>query len=178
MLRFLRSVAFATMAITALAASPFSFAGSPDGSYKFVKGSGYASFAGDRYDLDQDMIEDLGIVDRTSVRIAKKKMKISKKAATKLVDQLSAEYGVPVEMSVSGPNSITLQKSGRSWVGKTSRPIVVSFSANYSGMDITGKLKSQISVKIRGKKMVMTTPVSGSVLGEKFKAEAQTIWTR
>lgn len=176
--RFLRCVAFAAIAITALAASPFSFAGSPDGSYKFVKASGYASFGGQKYELTPEMLDNLGYIDQASFKITRKRMKIDIRSAKSLIDQLSKDYNVPVEISVSGPTRITLQKSGSIWLGKTSRPIVVTFSANYMDQQITGSLKSRISIKIRGKKMVMTTPVSGSVLGYKIKAEALTTWRR
>jgi hypothetical protein len=176
--RFLRNVAFATIAITALAASPFSFAGSPDGTYQFVKASGYASFGGQKYELTQDMLDQVGFIDQASFKIKRKRMKIDIESAKKLLDQLSQDYGVPIEVSVSGPSRIVLQKSGRTWVGKTSKPIAVKFSANYLDQEITGTLKSRISIKIRGKKMVMTTPITGSVLGYKIKAEALTTWRR
>ena len=177
--RFSRLLASAAVALVALAAAPAAFAGSsPDGSYSFVKASGSATFAGETYELTPDMIDELGIVSKTSLKVKNRKVNLDRNAAKRLIDQLSKELGVPIDTTVKGPRTVTLRKSGASWTGRTKTPVVVKFSTTYAGEKISGTLRSHFKVKIRGKKMKMATPISGSVLGYKIKAEALAVFRR
>lgn len=159
-------------ALVALVLAPAAWAGPPNGTYRFVKATGSATYGGDTYQLTQDMIEQVGIGSSTKFRVRKNKMKIDRGAAERLIQELSTEYGIPVQTTIRGPKTLTLRKSGAKWVGKTSRPIVVNFSVSYSGMNISGTLRSHIGVSVRKKTMVMTTPITGSLLGETVKAKA------
>jgi len=165
-------MAFAVAALVALAAAPVATAGSPNGSYKFVKASGSVTLGGDTTELTSDMIEELGIINKAALQVKNNKVKLDRNAARKLITKLGKELGVPIETSVKGPKTVTLKKSGSSWKGKTSKPVVVKFSTTYEGEKIAGSLRSHFRIKVRGKKMTLETPITGSVLGYKIKAEA------
>lgn len=67
---------------------------------------------------------------------------------------------------ITGPRSITLEPSGDSFVGSTSRPVVVQLTGNFLGIDITMELRTTCRAKLTGDVLVLTMPVRISTDGE------------
>lgn len=173
-----RCLASAAVAFFALWSIPTLSAGAPNGTYTFVTASGSATVLGQTYELTPDMIDDFGIVSKTALKVKNNKVKLDRRMADKLIAMLGAQLNVPIQTSVTGPKTMTLKKSGKSWVGKTSRPIVVNFTTTYMNESITGSLRMRMNAKVTKKTMMMEIPITGSALGYNLQATAITKFKR
>lgn len=157
--------------LVSMIATPDLQAAAPNGSYKFVKASGSLTAAGETIRLDDDMIKNFAALKNGRLTIAKNRLQIDRTAALKAIKQLANQLGITFKTSITGPNTISLKKVGTSYSGQTSRPIVVKFSANYQGQAISGKISSNFKVKIKGRILTLTVPITGNVMGYGVKGK-------
>lgn len=168
----LRLMSLALVPLLTAAFVPLAAAAPPDGTYKFVKASGSITIGGDTTELTPKMIKELGIVNDAAIVVKNSKMRIDRNVMAKLLDKLETELGAEVETEISGPTSLTLRKTKKGWAGKTKRPVVVKFTITFQGETTSGNLNTHFNVKIVGRNLTLTTPVTGKALGQKLEAEA------
>lgn len=173
-----RPIAAAMVALLAVAAAPVAEAKAPDGKYKYVKASGTITIAGETQKLTRKSIEELGIVNKTVSKVKKSKLKIDRNVMDKLLGKLEKQLGAEVETTITGPKTVKLRKVGNKWKGKTKKPVKVDFTIKYQGQTYTGSMNMYFIAKIVGKKLTLTTEISGKMLGEKLEATAVSIFKR
>lgn len=174
----MRLIVIAVLSILSLAIAPVARAGSPDGSYEFISATGSVTFAGETTRLGADEIAELGIANDATLQVKKKKVNLNRNAVAKLLKKLEKQFGAEVETTVTGPRTVKLRKTKKGWTGKTTRPVVVKFTVSYGGETFKGTLRSHFKVKVVGKKLTMTVPITGNLAGAKFKAKAVTKFKR
>jgi hypothetical protein len=152
-------------------ATPAASAANPNGKYKFVRAHGTLSIGGEKIDIPQELVQELGALKNGKIVIKKKRLQLNRKAGAKIIKDLGKELGVPVKVDISGPSSVKLKKSKKTHRGGTKKPVIVKFKANYEGQDISGNLKTSFRAKVKGKTLTLTVPISGKILGEKLKGK-------
>ena len=66
---------------------------------------------------------------------------------------------------------MTLSKSGNTYTGKTSRPIVVSFDGSFLGEDFSFQLKTRVAATVQGKTLTMVITSGGDAIGSDFSVK-------
>lgn len=136
-----------------------------DGTYKYGTASGSFTIAGRSIDVGSQDLK--GIVAKKKGRAVIKNLKIqvSPNGGTKLLDQAFSGPNYNLQVTATGPKYIQLKKKGAAYVGKSSSPIVVTFSGTVSGQPFSGTLEYDFNAKVKGKKLLFNVPLGGSVYG-------------
>jgi hypothetical protein len=149
-----------------------------DGAYKFVRGSGKISVAGESLDIPTSLVQQIGGVVNGRVTIKNNRIQINRNAGAAVVDYVGEMFGVTFNYTVGGSKFIDLKKSGRLFTGKTVKPVVVKFSADYMGMQVTGNIRSAITATVKGRTLTLKVPVSGSAMGFPIKGNMTVVCQR
>ncbi len=163
----LGQILLATLSVSvfSLAASPLTHAAKVDGKYEVKSATGSVTFNGDEVDIPKSIVKRIAGVANGDITIQDDTLRLKKKAAIRFAEEIADELDLDIEASVTGPSSVTLEKSGKAYTGQTSRPIVTSFEADAFGVDISGKLKTQVSARVRGKTLTIVVRFGGSGAG-------------
>ena len=160
-------VALVCASLASLAASPAVRAAEPDGTYTMVSASGSLQAAGQVVEVSPLIAESFSLGQNGNAptfTIRDGRLKINRDGAVNLIVGLGERFGGRFDIDkVSGPNQIVFRKAGKSYVGSTGRPIVVKFSSPLQTS--TGTLKSVVRAKVKGSKLAITIPLSGSAMG-------------
>jgi hypothetical protein len=143
----------------------------PDGEYAFVSASGSLTAGGDTYELPQDLLKEIGAIQKGKIVIQDNKIQLNRKAAAKIIQQLGDQLGIVFDITISGPTSLKLKKSGKIYVGSTTTPVVVAFETTYNGTKISGYLKTYFNATVKGDVLTLKVPVGGKALGMKFTGD-------
>jgi hypothetical protein len=150
--------------------SPVLAAGA-DGEYKFVSASGSVTAAGETIQLDDEILQQFGGLQNGNIVIKDNKLQLNRKAAQKLIKQLADEIGAAVEISISGPTSVMLKKSGKAYTGSTNKPLVLEITASLGGREVTGNIKSLFGVKVKSENLSLKVTLNGTALGGKLTGD-------
>ena len=154
------------------------FAAAPNGDYKFVKASGSITVAGETLKLDEEIVEQFAALKNGKITIRNNKLELNRNAASKIISQLGEELGMKFNVKITGPTYVQLRKSGKDWVGATTTPVTVKASTTYEGQKVSGVIKTHFKVRIEGKKLKLTIPITGSALGYNLKGTLKVVCTR
>ena len=171
-------MALCTALLVAFTPIPTASAAAPDGTYKFVKASGTLTLGGEALNLDEDMIRNIVGSTNGRVSVLQSQIKLNRTGAADMMKQIGESLGVNVEATISGPKALTLNKSGLSFIGKTTKPVVVNLKVSSGGLLITGFIRSNFKVVVQGRTMVMTVPVTGELLGKPLKGQVKATFRR
>lgn len=147
--------------------SPARAAGA-NGDYKFVSASGSLTLAGETVQLNDDLLKQFGGLKNGKISIVENRLQINRKAVGKLINQLENELGIGIDASITGPTYVQLQKNGTVYTGATAKPVVLKFSTTFEGQKISGTIKFNFKVKVKGRDLTLNVPISGSALGYKL----------
>ncbi|MES2660938.1 MAG: hypothetical protein V4689_20090 [Verrucomicrobiota bacterium] len=163
------------------AVTPLAHAAAPNGIYQYTSGSGEIKFAGQPFELSKTLLRKIGAVKNGSVTIKNGKLTLDREAARKIIQEI---VEVTPEIAVKGPSSITFNKSGISYVAKAPKPVVVNLSADVSGEDLEGVLRSRFDAKVTGRKLTINVKFdgiigfAGSVNQQEIEGSATIVCTR
>jgi hypothetical protein len=164
--------------LACFAAVPSASAAGPDGSYKLMTATGSLKLGGDSMDIDQEMIKNLIGASQGRLVVSQSQIKLNRSSAVIMMRQLGESFGFQVEASISGPKALTLKKSGTAFVGSTTKPVVVKLNVDIGDDVITGIIRSRFQVRVKGRTMVMTVPVTGELLGKNLTGEVKATFKR
>lgn len=157
--------------ILSFTAAPRLEAAAPNGYYKFVKASGQFTVAGETMVLDEDTIKQFAALQNGKLTISNNRLQLNRSAASRIITQLGNQFGLKFNTTITGPTYVQLRKSGTSFVGATATPVVVKFSTTYEGQKISGSIRTHFKVKVTGRDLYLTVPVTGSALGYNLKGQ-------
>lgn len=160
-------VAISCAALVSLTAIPTLRAAAPNGPYQIVSATGGLKSAGQVIEMTKILAENFTISEFGKdplFTIQKSRLNINRNGAVNLINALGERFGSRFDIDkVSGPQSILLKKSGKGYAGNTGRPIMVNFSIpTLTGERKRGVLKTVVSAKVVGKKLIITMPLKGS----------------
>ena len=158
--------------LVSFAAMPAANAAAPDGEYQFVKGSISV------IEVPQDLVEQLADLQDGKLVIKDSKFLIKRKAAAKIIQDLGDQLGIAFDIDISGPTSVKLNKSGKTYVGSTSKPMVIAFATDYEGQELKGRLETHFKLKVKGKILTMTIPFKLKALGRTLSGEIDVVCKR
>lgn len=153
-------------------------AGAADGDYAFVSASGSLTAGGDSLELPQDVLQEIGAIQNGKIVIKNNKIQLNRKAAARIINGIGKELGIEFDITITGPTSLKLKKSGKSYVGSTSEPVVVNFAATVDEEEISGNIKTYFQAKLRGNKLTLKVPISGKFSDSKFSGELTIVCMR
>lgn len=159
-------------------ATPVATAGAADGEYKFVSASGSISSGGETLELPQDVLQQIGAIQNGRIVVQDNKIQLNRRAALRIINQLGEQFGIEFETTITGPTKLRLHKVGRTFVGETTEPIVVTFSTTYEDEDISGNIKTFFKAKVKGNKLTLVVPITIKALGKKFTGEVTIVCER
>ena len=149
-----------------------------DGEYRFVSAEGSISADGETIVLPQDLLKEIGAIQNGRIIIKDNKIQLNRKAAAKIIKQIGDELGIEFDITISGPTSLKLKKSGNIYIGSTTDPVVVAFETTYGGKIISGNLKTYFNAKVKSTKLTLNVPITGKALGMKFKGDLTMVCKR
>ena len=158
--------------------TPGAQAGAADGEYAFVSASGSISAGGETLDLPQDVLQEIGAIQNGKIVIENNKLKLNRKAAARIIKSIGNELGIEFDITITGPTSLKLKKSGRSYIGSTTEPVVVKFSTTFEGEEFSGTIKTDFVAKVKGDKLTLRVPIGGNLLGQKISGELNIVCER
>lgn len=158
--------------------TPSALAGAADGDYAFVSASGNLKAGGDTLELPQDVLQEIGAIQNGKIVIKNNKIQLNRKAAARIINGIGKELGIEFETTITGPTSLKLNKSGKSYVGSTSEPVVVTFAATVDGEETSGNIKTYFQAKLKGSKLTLKVPITGKLSGSKFSGELTIVCER
>jgi hypothetical protein len=161
--------------LLSLVASPTLSAAAPNGQYKFVSGSGRVNAMGESINLTKDVVKNFAVIKNGKITVKNNIIKINQNGAVKAVNEIGNMFGIEFQTTVSGPSFVQLAKSRNSYVGSTTTPVVVKFSAVVMDTEITGTVSSNVKVKVVGNKMTIDVPITGSALGYEIEGNVKLI---
>jgi hypothetical protein len=173
-----RFASFGRLAMTTLCVSLASFAAVPkalaagaNGTYEFKSASGSLKIDGDSYRVPQSLVKRLAGFTNGELTIQNNTLKLNRNATAKIVENIADDLHLDIEVSVSGPTTVVLSKSGDFYTGKTARPIIASFDGDFFGVDISGELITRVSATVTGDTLTVVIRFSGGVEGEDFSGK-------
>lgn len=146
-------------------ASTTALAGGPDGEYKFVSATGFVSFGGDTREIRQEVIKEVAAIQNGKIVIKDNRLQINRKAAARIIKQIGDELRIGFETNITGPTYLKLHKTGKVYVGNSSRPVVVTFKGMVKDTKFWGRVDAGFMARVKGRTLELTIPNSGSVLG-------------
>lgn len=158
--------------------TPSAQAGAADGEYAFVSASGSLTVGGDTLELPQDVLQDIGAIQNGKIVIINNKIQLNRKAAARIINGIGKEFGIEFDITITGPTSLKLKKSGKSYTGSTTEPVVVKFSTTFEGQDFSGTIKTDFVAKVKGNQLTLKVPIGGKILGQKISGELNIVCER
>ena len=149
-------------------ASTNALAGGPDGEYKFVSATGFVSFGGETREIRQEVVKEVAVIQNGKIVIKDNRLQINRKAAARIIKQIGDELRIGFETNITGPTYLKLHKTGKAYVGNSSRPVVVTFKGMVNDTKFWGRVDAGFMARAKGKTLELTIPISGSVLGHKL----------
>jgi uncharacterized protein YlzI (FlbEa/FlbD family) len=140
--------------------TPLAHAAAPNGIYQYTSGSGEIKLSGQPFDLSRALLKKIGAVKNGSVTIKNGKLTLDREAARKIIQEI---VEITPEIAVQGPTSITFNKAGSSFLAKTPKPVVAKLSADVSGEELKGVLRSRFDAKVTGRKLIITVTFGGTI---------------
>ena len=87
-------------------------------------------------------------VTNEEITIANSMLQVRKNSLVSMVENFGDDIDVGLEAKVSGPSSVALAKTGNTYTGNTSRPIVTSFEGSFLEKDFSGKLNTRVAATV------------------------------
>lgn len=132
-----------------------------DGNFRVTSGKGSITINGDTQQIPKSVFNEV-IKDQSSAMVVRgQKLKINRNVAGDIVKAL-ADEGVFTDAKTTGPSSTTLKPVGNYFTGKNLQPIVTKLSGVYKGDKISVTAKTNVSAKVVGKTLTLTTRFSAT----------------
>ncbi len=173
-------MALATLCVSlvSFAAIPKALAAGPNGTFEFKSASGSLKIDGDSYRVPQSFVKKLAGFANGEATIRNNILKLQRNAAASIVADIGDELNLDIKTRVSGPTTVVLSKSGRSYTGKTAKPIVASFEGDFFGLEVSGELLTRVSATVKGNTLTVVIRFSGDVEGEDFTGKLTLVGKR
>lgn len=166
------------ISLVSFAAVPQAQAAKVNGRYEVKRSTGSIRFNGDEIDIPDRLVRRIaGVVDGT-ITIQDRTLRLKKEGAVKIVENLADELDVDVEVGVTGPSSVKLVKSGDTATGRTTRPIVASFEAEFFDQDFSGELITRVKATVERNTLTIVVRFSGDAEGEDFSGRVTIVAKR
>lgn len=165
------------VAMLSLFLSPVATAG-VNGKYKYISASGSFSIAGQSVKISRNDMKAVMTNSAGYTVIKNGKIRFNAEDSDKLIKKSLKDAGLDLKISVSGPKTLKLRKSGKTYVGSGNKPVVVKIKGEVQGQSINGKLKYKFNPKVKGDKLTLNVPVSGSMMGFPIKGTVKIVCKR
>ena len=172
------AVATLCVSLVSFAAVPKALAAGANGTYEFKSASGSLKIEGDSFRLPQYLVKRLAGFTNGEATIRNNTLKLNRNATARIVEDIGDDLNLDVQASVSGPTTVVLSKSGDSYTGKTTKPIIASFEGDIFGADISGELITKVSATVKGNTLTVVIRFSGDVEGEEFSGRLTLVGKR
>lgn len=166
------------IALVSFVPAPGASAAAPDGQYEFTSASGTLSAGGDTYELPQDFLEGIAAIQSGKITVKDKTVKLSVAKAAKIIEDVGDQLGLTFDVTITGPKSIKLKKSGTKWVGATTKPLVINFQTTFNGDDVSGEMVFDFKAKVKGKTLTLTADMTGNAIGMDLTGELTIVCKR
>jgi hypothetical protein len=166
------------VSIISFAAVPQAQAGKVNGTYEVKRTTGSIRFDGDKIDIPDAIVRRIAGVVNGEITIQNRTLRLKKKGAIKIVENLADEINIDVEASVTGPSSVKLRKSGDVAKGRTARPIKTSFEAEFFNEDFSGVLITRVYATVERKTLTIVVRFSGDAVGSDFSGRVKIVAKR
>jgi hypothetical protein len=157
-----RAVAILACMPMALAV-PAAQAAAPDGVYKVTRVSGSFTVDGDVVEIPEGILED-AFAQNGRITIRNSRVSLFRQRWADVLEEFNY-LGLDGELTTSGPSSLLLKPSGKSFVGRTAKPVRLSLEGSFFGTDLTLNMKLNFRAKVTGKTLTITAPVTLSAFG-------------
>ncbi len=160
------------VSLVSLAPSPQALAQGVNGDYEFTKAFGTLKFDGESVDIPESLVKRIAGVVKGDITIRNRKLKLKKSGTADIIEELADDLDIDVDTSVSGPSNVRLKRSGNTFSGETSRPIVVNFDGDFFDElfddDFSGKLVTSVAAEVKNGRLKVIVRFSGDADGEDF----------
>jgi len=157
-----RAVAILACMPMALAV-PAAQAAAPDGVYKVTRVSGSFTVDGDVVEIPEDLLKD-AFSQNGRITIRNSRLPLFRARWADVLEEFNY-LGLDGKLSTSGPSSLLFKPSGKSFVGRTGKPVRLSLEGSFFGTDLTLNMKLNFMAKVTGKTLTITAPVTLSAFG-------------
>lgn len=157
-----RAVAILACMPMALAV-PAAQAAAPDGVYKVTRVSGSLTVDGDVVELPKGILED-AFAQNGRITIRNSRLPLNRARWADVFEEFNY-LGLSGKLTTSGPTSLLFKPAGKSFAGRTSKPVRLSLDGEFLGTELTLNMKVNFVAKVTGKTLTITAPVSVSALG-------------
>ncbi len=157
-----RAVAILACMPMALAV-PAAQAAAPDGVYKVTRVSGSFTVDGDVVEIPEDLLKD-AFSQNGRITIRNSRLPLFRARWADVLEEFNY-LGLDGKLSTSGPSSLLFKPSGKSFVGRTGKPVRLSLEGSFFGTDLTLNMKVNFMAKVTGKTLTITAPVTLSAFG-------------
>ncbi len=166
------------VSLVSFAAIPEAQAGKVNGTYEVKTTHGSLEYAGHDIDVPDALVQRIVRAANGEITIRNRTLKLRKKGAVNIVEEIADDLHVDVETSVTGPSSVKLQKLENVAKGRTSRPVVVSFEGDVFGEDFSGKLITRVRAIVKGRTLTIVVRFSGDAVGSDFSGRVRIVAKR
>ncbi|HEX7260561.1 MAG TPA: hypothetical protein VF258_01995 [Luteolibacter sp.] len=138
----------------------------PNGVYKYNSGSGTVEIGGSPYALSKATLKKIGSVQNSTVTIKNKTLILNGEATRNIIPEIfEKDLFTPLNFTTTlkGPTSIAFEKSGTSFIATSSTPVVVKLTADISGSEVAGALRSRYTAKISNGKLTIKVKFTGTI---------------
>lgn len=158
--RFLKLMLAPSLVVSfVLAQASMALAGGADGAYRLTKVSGsFVMDGGETVTVPSDVLK-YAFLKNGRLYVEDNKVPIYRSKWSKLMDDFSY-MGFTGSVSITGPANLVLNKSGNTFVGSTTKPVVLKMTGNYMGTRISIVMKMEFKGKLVGDVLTITAPIS------------------
>ena len=166
------------VSLVSFAAGPKVQAAGADGNYEFREVSGSLKIDGERFNLPKSLLKRLAGFADGEVIIENNTLTLNKHATAKIVEDVADDMMAEVDVEVTGPNKVVLSKSGTTFTGSTTKPIIASFNGEIFSEDFSGKLRTRVTATVEGKTLTIVIRFSCTVDDEDFSGKVTLVAKR
>ncbi|MBC7979067.1 MAG: hypothetical protein H7Y36_00720 [Armatimonadetes bacterium] len=166
------------VSLVSFASGPKAQAAGADGTYEFREATGSLKIDGDRFDLPKSLLKRLAGFEEGEVIIEDNTLIFKKNVTAKIVEEAADEVMADVEVKVTGPNKVVLTKSGSTYSGSTTKPVIASFDGEIFSEDFSGELRTRVAATVEGKTLTIVIRFSGTVDDEDFSGKVTLVAKR
>ena len=149
--------------VTSALAIPNAHAAGPDGIYKLKSITGKFTANGQPVNIPAGILES-ALLQNGQIAIEDSEAPIYGARWSSVFNQFNS-FGFNGKVKVTGPKDFTLKKSGKNYVGKTSKPVALSLKGNFNGQPLNLAMKINYQAKVSKNTLTLTLPVNVTAMG-------------
>ena len=152
------SMAMLAMMPLALAALPAAHAAAPDGVYKVTRVFGSATVNGRVVEIPEGILKD-AFSQNGRITIRNSRLPLYRAKWAEVMEQFN-DFGLNGKVTTSGPTSVLLAPAGKSFTGRTSKPVRLALEGSFLITKVTLNTQVNFRAKVTGNKLTITAPIT------------------